>query len=61
MKLKFIGKDGSLGLRHGQDYLVVVSSTGEHIVLHIMKDKSGIFCPYSSPQTFAQNWTSAKE
>lgn len=53
MWLKFIGKDGSMGLRHGKTYSVrVYSSQG-----YIWADWCWKACPYSSPQAFAANWT----
>lgn len=56
MKLKFIGKHGSMGLCHGQEYYVNLSSTADYICATIFKDNGTLFCPYSSPQSFAANW-----
>ena len=61
MRLKFIGADGSLNLRHGKVYDVKFYSTNHHIVAVI---KTGDFmrwrevvCPYGSPQALAKNWS----
>lgn len=53
MRLRFIGTDGSMNLNHGKVYDVKVTSHKEYIWVKI-----GLFwqCPYSSPQTFADNW-----
>lgn len=53
IRLKFIGKDGSMGLDHGRNYLVSVYNKGKYIWV----DWFWRACPYSSPQTFAENWT----
>lgn len=58
MRLKFIGADGSMGLRNGEVYQVSFKSTENYIILTI---KIGMFdsvmCPYSSPQALAKNWS----
>lgn len=51
MKLKFIGQT-SCGFIHGQSYEVVIRTVGMYIHVY-SQDK---FCPYSSPQTLAENW-----
>jgi len=57
MKLRFIGTDYSMGLRHGEVYNVSMKSSDLYIVLFIRKSfLHGIECPYSSPQAFAKNW-----
>lgn len=56
MLLKFIGKDHSVNLRNGQVYNVVIKcSKNQHNILVIIPPS--FVCPYSSPQTFAENWS----
>lgn len=50
--LRFIGADGSMGLKHGRIYPVKVYSTLGKIVV----DWNNGRCPYSSPSSFATNW-----
>ena len=63
MRLKFIGKDNSMGLIHGEVYGVEVVSEHGYIWVIIPKFKFSRTmiatweCPYSSPQTFAENWS----
>jgi hypothetical protein len=52
MYLKFVGKDGSMGLTHGKVYNVKIESDRRYIWVY-WGDKR---CPYSSPQSFADNW-----
>ena len=57
MKLKFIGEDGSMGLRAGEVYDTRIFIKGEclwvewKVNLYTVKS-----CPYISTQSFAQNW-----
>ena len=55
MRLKFVGKDGSLRLTRGKIYEVELSSTAGHIWVH-WGHESFEKCPYSTPQSFAANW-----
>lgn len=57
MKLRFVGKDGSMGLTHNKVYDVTVKSSYGFMWV----SWSGGNCPYSSPDTFAQNWTSTEK
>lgn len=63
MLLKFIGADGSMKLNHGQVYNVAVVADDEYIWVKMprFEFRERIFgvwkCPYSSPQTFAENWS----
>lgn len=59
MRLKFIGADGSMGLRYGKTYKVAFKNTDQYIVLTIKKEPLGstIVCPYGSPQALAKNWS----
>lgn len=58
MILTFVGKDGSMNLKHGKKYNVEIKS-GHKVICVYWKDMFGrqCVCPYSSPQTFAANWT----
>ena len=56
MKLKFVGKDGSMGLTHGNIYDVQITATHKNI--WVFWDSNG--CPYSSPQNLAKNWEALK-
>lgn len=53
MFLKFIGQDGSMGLRKNKYYEVRVYSDTQFIWL---ETKDGVRCPYTTPQAFASNW-----
>ena len=52
IKLRFIGEDGSMGLRYRKIYKIGIECRLECICVYW----DGGFCPYSSPQTFAANW-----
>lgn len=54
MKLRFIGKNGSMGLVHGEIYDVKIMSNSIYILAYWSTCPHP--CPYSSPQTFAANW-----
>ena len=59
MNLKFIGTDGSMGLKHGEIYDVVVETRrGSSVILvnwyYLGAHIDG--CPYSSPAAFAADW-----
>ena len=57
MKLKFIGKDGSMGLKHGNTYEVVLVCTELYIVL-MWRTKQGICkCPYQTLAKVVENWS----
>lgn len=51
--LKFIGEDKSMNLRTGNIYYVDITS-GTSFIWVALPD--GMQCPYSSPQSFAENW-----
>ena len=59
MNLKFIGEDGSMGLKHGEVYdtSIVCTFHDKYITVKWL-DHDGVFrlCPYSSPAAFAANW-----
>ena len=52
IKLRFIGKDKSMGLRKGNIYNVCLSSESNYIWV---KWNNSI-CPYASPKSFSMNW-----
>ena len=58
MILKFIGKDGSMGLKHGKNYMVSIHTSldGKYICVQWQGKDKPCVCPYSSPQSFAANW-----
>ena len=63
MYLKFIGTDGSMGLKHGDIYDVYIETvcrfSGQILWTRIYTNGSFyIGCPYSSPQSFSANWES---
>lgn len=60
MNLKFIGEDGSMGLRHGAVYEVAVySRLGKpDVSVEWYRGCHAVGkCPYSSPEAFFANWT----
>jgi hypothetical protein len=56
MILKFIGKDGSLGLKHGEKYKVTLKTSGKYFIATIHVGWINQICPYGSVQAFAKNW-----
>ena len=57
MLLRFIGADGSRGLRRGQVYNVGLHSDVYFIWAHVRVSWiNEIRCPYETPQAFAKNW-----
>lgn len=64
MELKFIGKDGSMGLRHGNVYPVRIISLPSDIAIYVQWPiKLGLVrtCPYLSPAAFAANWMKVED
>lgn len=59
MNLKFIGTDGSMGLKHGEVYDILIDPNYKFdgiIIKWIGADANLHTCPYSSPAAFAANW-----
>ena len=56
MLLKFIGTDGSMGLKHVKVYDVKVYDGGVWLWVRWSTPFGCKECPYSSPATFAANW-----
>lgn len=52
MNLRFVGKNGSMGLTHGKVYSVQIKTIGKHIYVHWRSD----FCPYDSLKKLNENW-----
>ena len=58
MIAKFIGADGSLGLKHGQEYKIRAISSQYPIMIYILVSPGNtIPCGYSSLEKFLENWT----
>ena len=57
MKLRFVGEDGSMGLKNGEGYETHIFIKEK---LLWVEWKVNVFavrpCPYSSTKAFAQNW-----
>lgn len=58
MLLKFIGKDGSMGLRNGCVYNCYISTRGNYIYVTWNTGLGGVTmdCPYRSIGTLNENW-----
>jgi hypothetical protein len=57
MKLKFIGKDGSLRLKHNRVYDVSLKTIKGYVVAVIKTGWiSDTVCPYGTMRAFAKNW-----
>lgn len=54
IKMKFIGQNGSLGLRYGQVYDVKIDVTENMVWVEWGNNR----CPYSSIANFLSNWSS---
>lgn len=55
--LRFIGTDGSMGLRKGQAYMVRIYTKFGRIVVSWGVGENEV-CPYSSLKTLCENWES---
>ena len=62
MLLRFIGRNGSMGLTHGKNYNVSIRNSNDNRYIYVewMNKNEKYGCPYSSPQSFAANWESAR-
>jgi hypothetical protein len=63
MKLKYIGTDRSMGLKHGEEYRIGISSHTDdtQITIYWFNAGSRTDCLYSSPAAFAANWAKPGE
>jgi hypothetical protein len=57
MKLRFIGADGSMGLRNDGVYDVRISTMGNYIVVEVDRLSGTYGIPYSSLTKFFANWS----
>lgn len=59
-RMRFIGTDGSMGLRKGAEYDVTLEPapllSRSKLVAYINRGDRVIGCPYSSSDTFFKNW-----
>lgn len=53
---RFIGKDGSMGLKHGVVYIVKLVTISNEGALRADIIRIGFRCPYDSWATFQANW-----
>ena len=58
MLFKFIGTDGSLRLKSGEYYKIILVNKGNHkgLIANIKLEDRYITCPYSSLAAFEENW-----
>lgn len=57
MKMKFIGKDGSLGYKFGAIYDIKIETIGDYIYV---LSEGHLRCPYSSLEKLLENWQEIK-
>ena len=55
MKMRFIGKNGSMGFKHGRVYDVVVTINDQKNI-SLRCDELKVRCPYGSMYVFLENW-----
>ena len=62
MLFRFVGKDGSLGLKKNFTYEVIAHIGDNDVVARIWRPRFGMWitCPYSSLSLFLQNWKEVK-
>ena len=56
MYMRFIGKNGSMGLKHGKVYKTKIHSFNNFIFVSWSDGWCSDRCPYESPQSLAANW-----
>lgn len=64
MKARFIGEDGSMGLKHGNVYEIVLFDCGGQPVVswkYTKMSKFGMSCPYGDFKKLAENWETVEE
>ena len=61
MKLRFIGKDGSMNLKHGQVYEIISLEAVMGYIRVMWKDNDHLrSSPYSSLSALCANWSDVK-
>lgn len=60
IKARFIGEDGSMGLKRGRVYLIQLYTLNGHICVSwtTSSGRQNKVCPYSSLKTLCANWES---
>lgn len=58
IRLRFIGTDGSMGLKRGRIYLASVYTMRGYICVTWGENNPNKVCPYSSLKTLCENWES---
>ena len=58
IKARFIGEDGSMGLKRGRVYLVLIFTMHGYIIVSWGDDNPSKVCPYSQLKTLCENWES---
>lgn len=62
MKARFIGEDGSMGLKHGNVYeIVLFDYNGQPVVSWKYTKNYKESCPYSDFKKLAENWETVEE
>lgn len=56
MLLKYIGEDGSMGLRKGEYYDCEISSYEDYIWVRWTHKTVTMSCPYGSIRSFSASW-----
>ena len=56
MKLRFIGEDGSMGLKRDKIYDVKIHAYYDRIWIHTVEKAKVINCPYRSIKLLLENW-----
>ena len=58
IKARFIGEDGSMGLKKGRVYLIRLYTLNGHICVSWTpsSEHPNKVCPYSSLKTLCENW-----
>lgn len=58
MWFRFIGKDGSLGLKKNVTYKVILRTGNKGVIARIQDPflRTWVSCPYNSLSSFLKNW-----
>ena len=49
----FIGRDGSMGFKHGRSYGFITYCKNDVLILRTIE---GLYCPYSNLEKLLENW-----